>query len=102
MTYDRECNTTIVSVEASTTSVIRVNIQGEALIHDNSDVIERCMNVLQMSQINIGTKTSIGEAIVVPNQSLHQKLYAFMGRSEESQPVVGVLRELLSLTEEEY
>ena len=102
VTYDRECNTTIVSVEASTTSVIRVNIQGEALIHDNSDVIERCMNVLQMSQINIGTKTSIGEAIVVPNQSLHQKLYAFMGRSEESQPIVGVLRELLSLTEEEY
>jgi len=100
--YDKECNTTIISVEAATASVIRLHIQGETLIHNNDDVIERCMNVLQMSQLDIGTKTSIGEALLVPNQSLHQTLYAFMGRSEASQPVVAVLRELLSLTEEEY
>ena len=99
---DAEHNTVTVEIDGAVTDDIQIRITGECLIHDNSDVFSRCVDVLQLSQIRFDEKSHIANVISNDALSLHKKLYEITGRSEESQSVVGVIRELLTLTEDEY
>lgn len=100
--YDANSNTTAVSVEASIASVICAEIGNEQPVHNNTDVLGRCERVLQLSQLSIAEKTHIMKTISNKEISLHHRIYGITGRQEQAQPVVGVLRELLTLTEDEF
>jgi hypothetical protein len=100
--YDPEHNTTILTLEAPVTANIRVTFTDQQLIHDNRDVLTRCERVLQLSQLGIPEKTFINRKLSDWDRPLHQRIFDITGYSEQSQMVVGVLRELLSLTEDEF
>lgn len=100
--YDPDANTTMIFAEASVASEISVTIGNEQPIHDNGDVLKRCEQVLQLSQLSIQEKTHIMTTISDRERSLHHRIYGITGRYEQAQPVVGVLRELLTLTEDEF
>ena len=99
--YDAKTNSTMVEIEAEITAEIRIMIEGEQLIHDNSDVVSRCEDILQFSQINSSEKGHMFR-VISKEASLHDKIYDITGRFADEQPLVGVIRELLSLTEDEY
>lgn len=100
--YEEECNTTMLVLHAEVTAQIEVKITGKQLIHDNSDVLKRCIRILQMSQIRIDEKSYITDIISNRDFWLQKKIYEITGRSEEIQPVTGAIHELLTLTEDEY
>lgn len=100
--YDVAHNTTVLSVEASVRSKICIEIIGEHLVHNNADVLKRCEEILQLSQLSIAEKNHIYKALCDDQRPVHRRIYEITGRSEQAQPVVGVLRELLTLTEDEF
>ena len=99
--YDAATNTTYVTVEAPVTRGIRLEITGEALLHDNSDVEGRIGELLQFAQMFNEWKNYIMD-VVRSNVSLHQKIYRITGRMQEVEGIVEAVEELLTLTEDEY
>ena len=95
----KQNNTTQITVTADVTQEIVISVNGEALIHDNSDVMERCREIILFSQI--GNKDEL-MGYVRSDASIHSKLWRMEGSRREWIPVSDALREMLTLTEEEF
>ena len=95
----REGNTTVVCVCASVQEKVEVTIQGDALIHDNSDAMDICRNIVLFSQIT--DKDKLME-IVRRDRSVHYRLVEMHYNRKEWTGVTDAICELLTLTEEEY
>ena len=96
------CNSTVISVTVPVNQEIQVTFTGENLIHDNADVIDRCFDLLLHSQIGIEHKEHIWRCLQTKDP-IHQKMHmmsAFRDRSISG--VMGAIRELLTLTQDEY
>ena len=98
----REGNITVISVTAPVNQEITVSFTGENIIHDNSDVSERCFDILLHSQICIGDKGHIWNCLQ-QNGTVHEKVDRMSAfQSRDISGVVGAIRELLTLTQEEF
>ena len=93
-------NTTFVTVEAPVVSEITLRVAG-AKMHDNSDAQQRCVDVLTRSQMGNKEKSKVMKEIR-SNASLHRKIDHMYRETPEASGVVNALKELLSLTEDEY
>lgn len=96
-----ETNTTEVTFTASVTEQVTIIVTGTTLIHDNADALDRCEYILQRSQICNGEKDFIMSHLRAED-SLHGKLYNITARAKETAQVVDAVRELMTLTEDEY
>jgi hypothetical protein len=94
-----ETNTTRITVTAAVTETITVTVSGHSLIHDNSDVMDRCRNILMLSQI--GDKEKV-MAILHGQTTIRGKLQRIEGDRREWMATADALRELLTLTQEEF
>jgi hypothetical protein len=94
-----ETNTTRITVTATVTETITVTVSGHSLIHDNSDVMDRCRNILLLSQI--GDKEKV-MAILRGQATIREKLRRIEGDRREWMATADALRELLTLTQEEF
>ena len=102
ITRENGCNTTVITVDAPVNQEIRVTFTGSNLIHDNADAPDRCFRVLLHSQIATDHKEHIWKW-VQKDESIHQKMHNMSAfRSREISGVVGAIRELLTLTQDEY
>ena len=98
VTADAATNTVIVQVCAPVTHQIQLLFNGTQRLHDNSDVIDRCKDILIRSQICNNEKTIIfgklKDAVAV-----RDKMFNLSIRVGEAAGLIGAFRELLSLTE---
>jgi hypothetical protein len=102
ITRENGCNTTVITVDAPVNQEIRVTFTGSNLIHDNSDVRDRIFDLLLHSQIATDHKEHIWRCLK-QEECLHQKIHNMSAfRSREICAVVGAIRELLTLTQDEY
>lgn len=92
-------NTTQVTVTANVTDAITLSLRAPQLIHDNADVMGRCRNLVLFSQVS--DKGRLME-IVRDNSSIHWKMCQMYFNRREWTQVADALKELLTLTEEEY
>jgi hypothetical protein len=89
-------------VNAPADQEIRVTFTGSNLIHDNSDALDRCFDLLLHSQIATDHKEHIWKW-VQKDDSIHQKMHNMSSfRDRQISGVVGAIRELLTLTQDEY
>lgn len=102
VTLDPQTNTVTVTVSAPVTSEITLRVTGDTLIHDNADVPERCKEIIRVAQIPYGIKDRIWESITDPAKNAHRKLTAAGAWVPDQSVLLGALRELLTLTEDEY
>ncbi len=93
-------NTLQITVTADVTQEITVTVSGPQLIHDNSDVMARCRDIILLSQIS--EKDKVMEFVADPDASIHTKLWRIEGRRREWAAAGDAIRELLTLTEEEF
>ena len=101
ISYSGTDNTFAVCVCANVTQKIEVVITGEQLIHDNRDVIARCKQILLESAIGNDEKDYLAK-VITSGDTLHTKMMFAQGRSTQTDDVVKAVKELLSLTEDEY
>lgn len=94
----QDTNTTCVTVTVENTETVVITVSGEQLMHDNGDVMERCRDVVLFSQIS--NKDRLME-IVRRETSVRQRLIEMYFYGREWSSVTNVLRELLTLTEED-
>ncbi len=99
--YDTETNTTAVSLTATPLETVQVTVTGEELMHDNADATERALDVIQKSQMQIAWKCELHDA-VVSDRPVHRKLMSASALGYGCDAVRDALRELLTLTQEEY
>ena len=98
VTRDPNTNTTVVLVTAPITATVTVTVEGETLVHDNADVMDRCRDVVLFGQI--ADKEKLME-IIRRKAPVRDRLRAMHYRQRAWDSVADVVGELLTLTEEE-
>lgn len=91
-------NTIIVQVHAPVTQHIQLRFNGTQRIHDNSDVLDRCKDILMHSQICNNEKTIIFRKLK-ELAVLYDVMFNLSIRVGEASGLMGAFRELLTLTE---
>ncbi len=102
--FDADTNSTVVSLQASVASRICLEISGETLIHDNSDWLERCASIINAAEIAYPVKDRFWDVLNRPFESLHKRLihFTYICMDRENRRLLPALKEMLTLTQEEY
>lgn len=102
--FDPQTNTTTVFLQASTQSRICLEISGENLICGNEDVPERCAQIINRAEISYHIKEKLWQLLTKEFPSVHKRLVelSFLCTDRENRSILYALKELLTLTQEEY
>jgi len=100
--WDAKTNTLWVVVAANVVSQICVTAEGENLVNDNADVLERCADILGKTQCSYQQKQQIWTGINDPKKDLVAKLISCIMYQKEMASFGGAIEELLTLTEDKY
>lgn len=101
-TLKPEINTTVVTVTAAVTDEVTVIVTGDALIHDNSDYMERAEKIINFSQLRYSTKAELYELIHALWRPLHSRCWRVSGYSIEEQRIADALIEMMTLDRGEF
>ena len=98
-----ETNSTVISLQASTQSQICVSVSGRVLLHDNSDMLDRCAEIINAAELAYHTKEHLWRVLTEEYPNLHKRLLRlhFDCTDRENRGVLEALKELLTLTQEE-
>ena len=102
--FDSKTNSTIVSLQASVKSRICVDITGDTLIHDNGDMLDRCAEIINAAEMSYHTKERLWHILTDKFPNVHKRLLRmrYDCTDRENRGVLEALKELLTLTQEEY
>ena len=100
--WDSKTNTHWIRITAPVAEGIELRIAGDQLIHDNADAMDRCFALVRNAQIPYHEKEGIWEILSDTSLNACQKIYHFTGRNPIRRSLDWALRELLTLTEEQY
>lgn len=92
----------VVEVTAPITSEIQIKISGDTILQKKTDIMDKCLKILQQAQIEFEMKNKICNVVNDENKSLYQKLYHLSGSAPETRPVIEAIKEQLCLVEDEY
>ena len=95
----KKTNTRQITVTADVTQDIVISVSGTQLLHDNSDAMDRCKEIALFSQI--ADKDQLMR-LAYSSLPVQEKLWHMEGSRREWMPISDALRELLTLTEEEF
>lgn len=99
---DAQSHSTVISVTAPVDQKIIVTFTGENLVHDNSDALARCFDLLLHSQIATSDKEHIWGCLK-KNMPLREKLHLMSTfRARDISGVTGAVVEMLTLTQGKY
>ncbi len=90
-----------VSVCASVTDLVELQISGETLIHNNSDVEAKWLDILQRSQLGYNRKLEIAKQLR-KEENVHKRLMWITGERIEEHQLEMAIREVLTLSADEY
>ena len=99
---DEKSNTTVVEISAKVTSTVTLEINGEDLIHDNSDYLERAKDLIQKSQYSHTIKDRILGLMTDEMESLAGKCMFLAGDYQDQRMLTLAVQELLTLTEDRF
>lgn len=99
VTRDAKTNTTVVSFRAAAEQQVQVRVTGGQLVHDNADAMDRVTDIILHSQIS--DKDTLMQELR-RGETLRRKMNYVEGRRKEWTDVVEAVKEMLSLTEDQY
>ncbi len=100
--YSSEDNTHCISVAADVKTAIQISITGDRLVNGNQDVEKRIFNMLASAQLPFEEKDRLYGVVNRNDLSLHDKIYKLGNSSPQQYHLVKAIKELLTLTNEEY
>ena len=102
--YDKNTNTTVICLQTAVTSRICVDIAADKLIHDNGDMMDRCAEIINASEVAYHTKDRLWSVLTKEFPSVHRRLLtlSFACTDRENRSILRALKEMLTLTQEEY
>lgn len=102
--WDSQTNSMVVTLQASTASSICLEILGDTLIHDNADWLDRCANIINAAELAYHTKDQLWVALTMSFENIHRRLLhlSFACTDRENRRILPALKEMLTLTQEEY
>ncbi len=99
---DDDVNTLYLTFTANVTDECTVTVEGESLMHDNCDWLERCKKILQFAQLRISTKNEMYELITAMWRPLHSRIWRTSAYDPEQHPVAEALHEMMTLNRGEF
>lgn len=98
---DEKTHSVYVMLSAKTTDTVTVKISGENLIHQNLDVEEKWIDILQRAKIGYERKIDIAKHLR-ENINNHKKLALIVGQSPDEHHLDMAIKEILTLECDEY
>lgn len=102
VTYDKKHNTTCIVVSAVVTSNVTVVAEGETLLFDNSDRVEKCFEILRKSKIDYELKNRLLGIIKGEHRHLHAKIEAIHCAIPLLNHLARALKEQVALENDEF
>lgn len=99
---DTDTNTVYLTFEALVTDRCTVLVEGESLMHDNCDWLERCKKILQFAQLRISIKNEMYELITAMWRPLHSRVWRTSAYDPEQHAVAEALHEMMTLNRGEF
>ena len=102
--FDSKTNSTVVCLLASTESRICMDVTGKTLVHDNCDMLDRCGEIINAAELSYYTKEHLWRVLTEEFPSVHKRLLklSFDCTDRESRSILKAIKEILTLTQEEY
>ena len=102
--FDPKTNSTVVCLQASTESRICMDITGKTLVHDNCDMLDRCAEIINAAELAYHTKEHLWRVLTQEFPNVHKQLLklSFDCTDRENRSIHKALKEMLTLTQEEY
>lgn len=100
--YDENTCTVGFTVTAAPTDIIDVKLANGDCITDNPNADKICDEILRKSNISYEEKNQMFAILKNKDYSLHKKLFRLSGRSYDKEVLTDAIREIMTLTEEEY
>ena len=98
---DEKTHSVSVFVTAKTSDMVTVKIAGDNLIHKNSDIEEKWIDILQKAKVGYERKNDIAKHLR-EDINIHKKLALIVGQSPEEHNLDMAIKELLTLDCDEY
>lgn len=100
--YDKEHNSTIITVSSDLQSDIQISLKAENLINDNSDVLERCKKILLRCHLTGAEKGRLMKIVSEEDTDIMSKMWKMYIGCVYDYSTDIALRELLTLTDNNY
>ena len=101
--YDKQTNTLTVDINAAMNDEISIKLTADSLMHDNSDWICRCENIMRLANSFVGDKHKVMETLKRKDiSSVHCRIMNVFEQIPAERSVRLALGEMLTLTEDEY
>lgn len=100
--YDENTLTVGFTVTAAPTDRIDVKLANGGCITDNPNADKICDEILRKSNISYEEKNQMFAILKNKDYSLRKKLFRLSGRSYDKEALADAIREIMTLTEEEY
>ena len=102
--FDSKTNSMSVSLHASIASRICMDIVGEKLVHNNCGVLDRCAEIINAAELTYYAKEHLWSVLTQEFPNVHKRLLrlSFDCTDRENRNVFNALKEMLTLTQEEY
>ena len=98
----KESNTVKIELFAAATDTVRVEMSAENLIHDNSDWLWRCEEILMRTNMYSTDKQKIMDIVKSDTVSTHEKMAKLFYEVPSAYHTILALREMMTLTKKEY
>ena len=100
--YDENTLTVGFTVTAAPTDRIDVKLANGGCITDNPNADKICDEILRKSNISYEEKNQMFAILKNKDYSLRKKLFRLSGKSYDKEALADAIREIMTLTEEEY
>jgi hypothetical protein len=81
-----------------------MEITGDTLVHDNGDMLDRCAEIINAAELAYHTKERLWSILTQEFPNVHRRILrlSYDCIDRENRGVLTALKELLTLTQEEY
>lgn len=100
--YDEPTHTTTVEIQAAVNAAVVIAIEAKSLIHDNSDKVQKCFEIIRETQINFWMKENLYNEVKDEQKHIRERIEGLYGKIPSMSYLANALKEQLILEHDEF
>ncbi len=100
--YDELTHTTTVEIQAAVNVEVVITIETKSLIHDNSDRVQKCFEIIREAQIDFWMKETLCNEVKDEQKHIRERIEGLYGKIPSMSYLANALKEQLILEHDEF
>ena len=100
--YDALTHTTTITMEAFVNASVVIKVEAEKLVHDNSDRVQKCFEIIREAQIDFWMKENLYNEVKDEWRHIRERIEGLYGKIPSMSYLANALKEQLILEHDEF